>query len=160
MFYKIKTPENVDSACLLVLLWIKCLMPIKPNHQSPFPKEDWPLYCQACLGANGILSYHTLLSRSTRGSICSQMFVLSYTSTEWELHLAASLTYVLCEARGRASSGELQPLSATHMQPGQDTLLALEKHSEWRSYCAKGNRRQTHDFQFSRPVCPQQQSRA
>lgn len=39
----------------------------------------------------------------------------------WELHMAIPLTLVLCEARATATKAELQPLSATHMQPGQDT---------------------------------------
>lgn len=35
--------------------------------------------------------------------------------------MATPLTLVLCEARATATKAELQPLSATHMQPGQDT---------------------------------------
>ena len=39
---------------------------------------------------------------------------------ERELHMAAPLTLVLCEARATATKAALQPLPAPHMQPGQD----------------------------------------
>lgn len=48
-------------------------------------------------------------------------------SMERELHMAAPLTLVLCEARATATKAELQPLPATHMQPGQDTDVCSGK---------------------------------
>lgn len=63
-------------------------------------------------------------------------------SMEWELHVAAPLTLVLCEARATAMKAELQSLSATHMQTGKDTDVCSGK-------ALSGAGQQTKDRVFS-----------